>query len=169
MGHSFNNRESLLDDLGATPTPLLSPGEDPTAAAGATLPPLAWQDVDLRRGCGGNASVNADAVNDNDYGDDYNDDNGGNGNGNDGDGRHNLALALVQPHPHPHNEEDDCDAPPPSWRLALDVETFDGLARSMTTRGSSHVVLRAHHVKKYAKTGPPGDDGGGDDSTGRQR
>jgi hypothetical protein len=69
-----------------------SPGEDPAAAAGATLPPPAWQDVDLRRGCGGDASINADAVD--------NDDGNGNGsNGGDGNGGCNLALALAQPHP----------------------------------------------------------------------
>ena len=32
--------------------------EDLAAAAGATSPPLAWQDVDHRRGCRGDASVN---------------------------------------------------------------------------------------------------------------
>jgi hypothetical protein len=37
--------------------------------------------------------------------------------------------------------------------LALDVETFGGLAHSMKTRGSSHLVLRAHHVKKIRKDG----------------
>ena len=128
-----------------------SPGEDPTTAAGETLPPLAWQDVDLQRRCGGDASVNANAVNEDDYDDDYNDDDGSDGNGNDGDSGRNLALALAQPHPHPHNGEDDCDAPPPSWRLALDVKTFDGLSHNMKTRGSSHVVLCAHHVKKIRK------------------
>jgi hypothetical protein len=55
-------------------------------------PPPAWQDVDLRRGCGGDASFNADAVNNND-GD------GDGGNGGNGDSRRNLALALAQPHP----------------------------------------------------------------------
>jgi hypothetical protein len=55
------------------------------------LPP-AWQDVDLRRGCRGDAFVNADAVN-NDNGD-GNGSNGGNGNCG-----CNLALALAQPHP----------------------------------------------------------------------
>ncbi len=110
------------------------------------MPPLAWQDVGLRRRCGGDASVNADAVND----DDYNDDGG---DGDDGDGGCNLALALAQPHPHPRDGEGDRDASLPSWRLALDVETFDGLAHSMKTRGSSHVVLRAHHVKKICKDG----------------
>jgi hypothetical protein len=123
-----------------------SPGEDPAAAAGATSPPLAWQDVDLRRGCRGDASVNADAVDD----DDYNNDGG---KGNNGNGGRNLALALAQPHPHPRDGEGNRDASPPSWRLALDVETFDGLARSMKTRGSSHIVLRAHHVKKICKDG----------------
>ncbi len=67
-----------------------SPGEDPAAAAGATLPPLAWQDVDLRCGCGGDASVNADAIDD-DY---YNDD-GGDGDGAGDDGGRDLALALA--------------------------------------------------------------------------
>ncbi len=110
------------------------------------MPPLAWQDVDLRRGCGGDASINANAVND----DNYNDDGG---DGDDGDGGRDLVLALVQPHPHPGDGEGDHDASPPSWRLALNVETFDGLARSMKRRGSSHVVLRAHHVKKIRKDG----------------
>ncbi len=114
--------------------------------AGATLPPLAWQDVDLRRGCGGYASINADAVDN----DDYNDDGG---DGDNGDGGRDLALALAQPHPHPRDGEGDRDASPPSWRLALDVKTFDGLARSMKTRGSSHVVLRTHHIKKIRKDG----------------
>ena len=50
------------------------------AAAGAALLPLAWQDVDLRRGCGGNASVNAKAVDD----EDYNEDGGDNNDGGDG-------------------------------------------------------------------------------------
>ncbi len=72
--------------------PQLSPGEDPAAAAGATLPPLAWHDMDLRRGCGGDASVNTNTVN-NDNG------NGNGGNGGNGDGGRNLALALAQPHP----------------------------------------------------------------------
>jgi hypothetical protein len=85
--------------------------------------------VDLQRGCGGNASVNADAVND----DNYNED-GGNGNGDDSDGGRDLALALAQPHPHPHphprDGEGNRDASPPSWRLALNVKTFDGLART---------------------------------------
>jgi hypothetical protein len=110
------------------------------------LPPLAWQDVELRRGCGGNASVNADTVDN----DDYNDDGG---NGNNGDGGCNLALALVQPHPHPRDGEGDRNASPPSWRLALDIKTFDGLARSMKTRGSSHVVLCVNHIKKIRKDG----------------
>ncbi len=136
----------LLNDRGVAPTPPPSPEEDPAAAAGATSPPLAWQDVDLQRGCGGDASVNADAVDD----DDYNDDGG---DGNNGNGGCNLALALAQPHPHPRDGEGDRDASPPLWRLALDVETFDGLARSMKTRGSSHVVLRAHHIKKIRKDG----------------
>jgi hypothetical protein len=125
-----------------------SPGEDPATAVGVTLPPLARQDVDLQRGCGGNASVNADAVDNDDY--DYNDDGG---NGDDGDGGRDLVLVLAQPHPHPRNGEGDRDASPPSWRLALNVETFDGLARSMKTRGSSHVVLHTHHVKKIRKDG----------------
>ena len=72
---------SCHDDHGVTPTPPPSPGEDPAAAAGATLPPLAWQDVDLRCGCGGDASVNADAVDD-DY---YNDIDDKDGNYNDSD------------------------------------------------------------------------------------
>ncbi len=121
-------------------------GEDPAIAAGATSPPLAWQDVDLRRGCRGNASVNADAIDDDNY-----NDNGGNGDN--GDGGRNLALALAQPHLHPRDGEGDRNASPPSWRLALDVETFNGLARSMKMRGSSHVVLRAPHVKKIRKDG----------------
>ena len=120
--------------------------EDLAAAAGATSPPLAWQDVDLRRGCRGDASVNADAVDDNDYNDNGSD-------GDNGDGGRDLELALAQPHPYPCDGEGDRDASPPSWRLALDVETFDGLARSMKMRGSSHVVLRAHHVKKICKDG----------------
>jgi hypothetical protein len=78
----------LLNDHGVARTLLPSPGEDPAATAGTTLLPLAWQDVDLRRGCGGKASVNADAVDD----DDYNDDGG---DGDDGDGGRNLALALA--------------------------------------------------------------------------
>ncbi len=102
--------------------------------------------MDLRRRCGGDASVNANAKDN----DDYNDDGS---NGNDGGGGRDLALALAQPHPHPRDGEGDRDASPPSWRLALDVETFDGLARSMKTRGSSHIVLRAHHVKKIHKDG----------------
>jgi hypothetical protein len=102
--------------------------------------------VDLRHGCGGDASVNADAVNDDDYIDDG-------GDGDNGDGGRDLALALAQPHPHPRDGEGDCNASPPSWILALDVETFDGLVHSMKTRGSSHVVLRAHHVKKIRKDG----------------
>jgi hypothetical protein len=56
-------------------------GKDPAAAAGAASPPLAWQDVDLRRGCGGNASVNADAVDDDDYNNGSGDDNGDDSNG----------------------------------------------------------------------------------------
>ncbi len=110
------------------------------------MPPLAWQDVDLRRRCGGDASVNADAVDD----DDYNNDGG---DGDNGDGGRDLALALGQPHLHPRDGEGDRDASPPSWRLALDIETFNGLARSMKMRGSSHVDLRAHHVKKICKDG----------------
>jgi hypothetical protein len=136
----------LLNDHGVAPTPPPSPGEDPAAAAGATFPPLAWQDVDLRRGCRGNASVNADAIDDDDYNDDGSD-------GNNGDRGRDLALALAQPHPHPRDGEGNCDASPPSWRLTLNVETFDGLACSMKMRGSSHVVLRAHHVKKIRKDG----------------
>ncbi len=102
--------------------------------------------MDLQRGCGGDASVNAEAIND----DNYNNDGG---NGDDGNGGRDLALPLAQPHLHPRDGEGDRNASPPSWRLALDVETFDGLARSMKTRGSSHVVLRAHHVKKVRKDG----------------
>ncbi len=75
------------------------------------------------------------------------------GDGDDGDGGCDLALTLAQPHPHPRDGEGDHDASPPSWRLALDIETFDELARSMKTRGSSHIVLRAHHVKKIRKDG----------------
>jgi hypothetical protein len=89
--------------------------------------------VDLRRGCRGDASVNADAVNNDNYNNDGSD-------GNNGDGGCNLALVLTQPHPHPRNREGDRDASPPSWRLALNIKTFDGLAHSMKTRGSSHVV-----------------------------
>ncbi len=81
-----------LSKVLVVPTPPPSPGEDPAAAAGATSLPPAWQDVDLRRGCGGDASVNADAV-DNDDGD------GDGGNGGDGNGGRDLALALAQPHP----------------------------------------------------------------------
>jgi hypothetical protein len=126
--------------------PPSSPGEDPAAAAGATMPPLAWQDVDLRRGCGGNASVNANTVVDDDY-----NDNGGNGDN--GNGGRNLALALAQPHPHLRDGEGDRVASPPLWRLALNVKTFNGLAHSMKMRGSSHVDLFAHHVKKICKDG----------------
>jgi hypothetical protein len=68
------------------------PGEDPAAAAGATLPPPAWHDIDLRRECGGDASVNANAVN-------INDGDGNGGNGHNGNGGRNLVLAFVQPHP----------------------------------------------------------------------
>ncbi len=136
----------LLKDRGVAPTPPPSPGEDPAAAAGTTSPPLAWQDVDLRHGCGGDASINADAVED----DDYNDDDSNSG---DGDGGRDLALALAQPHPHLRDGEGDRNTSPPLWRLALDVKTFNRLARSMKTRGSSHVVLRAHHVKKICKDG----------------
>ena len=57
---------------------------------------MAWQDVDLRRGCGGDASDNADSVNN----DDYNNDSG---NGNNGDSGRDLALALAQPHLHPRD------------------------------------------------------------------
>ena len=81
--------------------------------------------MDLRCGCGGDASVNADAIDDDDY-----NDNSGDGNGNNGNGGRDLALALTQLHPHPRNGEGNRDASPPLWRLALDVETFDGLARS---------------------------------------
>ncbi len=102
-----------------------SPGEDPAAAAGATLPPLGWQDVDLRHGCRGNASVNANAVD----ADNYNDDDG-DGDSDDGDGGRDLALALAQPHPHLRDGEGNRDASPPSWRLALNVETFGGLTHS---------------------------------------
>ncbi len=125
-----------------------SPGEDPTTAAGATSPPLAWQDVDLQRRCGGDASVNADAVNDDDY-----NDGGGNSDSNNNDGGRDLALVLVQLHPHPRDKEGNRNASPPWWRLALDVETFNRLTRSMKTRGSSHVVLCAHQVKKICKDG----------------
>ena len=79
--------------------PPLSPGEDLATAAGTTSPPLTWQDVDHRRGCGGDASINAGAVVDNNY-----KDNGGNGDDIDGgdSGRGlvlalALALALAQP------------------------------------------------------------------------
>ncbi len=113
--------------------------------------------MDLRRRCGGDASVNANAKDN----DDYNDDGS---NGNNGGGGRDLALALAQPHPHPRDGEGDRDASPPSWRLALDVETFDGLARSMKTRGSSHIVYAPTMSRRYTKTGPPGEDGGGDDS-----
>jgi hypothetical protein len=54
------------------------------------LPPLAWQDVDHWRGCRDDASVNIDAVVDDNYKDDG-------GDGNDGDGGRDLALALAQP------------------------------------------------------------------------
>ncbi len=117
-----------------------SPWEDPAAAAGAMSPPLAWHDMDLRRGCGGDASVNANAVDD----DDYNDD-GGDGNSDDCNGGRDLVLALAQPHPHPRNGEGNRDASPPSWRLVLDVETFDGLARSANLRHGQvplHVAVR---------------------------
>jgi hypothetical protein len=50
--------------------------------------------VDLRSGCGGDASVNADAVDNNDG-----DGDGDGGNGGDGDGGRDLVLALAQPHP----------------------------------------------------------------------
>ena len=53
MGRWFYNDESLLNNRGVAP--MLPPS--PAATAGAMLPPLAWQDVDLRRGCGGVASV----------------------------------------------------------------------------------------------------------------
>ncbi len=71
---------------------MLSPEEDPAAAAGAMLLPPAWQDVDLWRGCGGDTSINADAINNNN-GD------GDGGNGGNGDSGRNLAFALAQPHP----------------------------------------------------------------------
>ena len=80
--------------------PPLSLGEYLAAAAGAALPPLAWQDVDLRCGSGGDASINVDTVVDNNYKDDGGDSDDGNGNdgdGNDGDGRCDLALALAKP------------------------------------------------------------------------
>ncbi len=48
MGCKFDNRESLLDDRGVAPMQPLSPGEDPAAAAGTALPPLAWQDAGKR-------------------------------------------------------------------------------------------------------------------------
>jgi hypothetical protein len=70
-----------------------------------TSPLLAWQDVDLQRRCGGDASANTDAVDN----DDYNEDGGGSG---DGDGGRDLALA--QPHPHPRDGEGDRDTSPPS-------------------------------------------------------
>ena len=121
------------------------------AAAGAALLPLAWQDVDLRRGCGGNASVNAKAVDD----EDYNEDGGDN---NDGDGGHNLALALAQPHPHPRNGEGDRDASPPSWRLTLNVEmttTARATKRvtrvtkaAATTSNSDEELLSTYHSRK---------------------
>ena len=133
VGCYFDNREPSFDDRGVAPTLPPSPGEDPSATAGATLPPLAWQDVDLRHGCGGNTFVNADAVDD----DNYNDDGAGNNDdGNDGEGGRDLALtlALVQPHPHPRDGGGNLDTSPPSWRLALDVKTFDGLARSTNLR-----------------------------------
>ncbi len=90
--------------------------------------------------------MNTDAVNNDDF-------NNNGSDGDNGDGGCNLALVLAQPHPHPRDGEGDRDASPPSWRLALNIETFDGLARSMKMRGSSHVVLRAHHVKKIRKDG----------------
>jgi hypothetical protein len=85
-----------------------SPEEDPAAAADATLPPLAWQDVDLRRGCRDDASVNADAIDNDDYNNNSGD--GNDGNGGNGNGRRNLALALMQPHPHPRAGEGNRDA-----------------------------------------------------------
>ena len=85
--------------------------EDPAAAADATSPPLAWQDMDLRRGCRDDASVKADAIDNDDYNDNSGDGNDGNdGNGGNGDGRRNLALALMQPHPHPRAGEGNRDA-----------------------------------------------------------
>ncbi len=53
MGCKFVNRESLLGDRGVAPTRPPSPEEDPATAAGATLPPLAWQTINERaRGWG---------------------------------------------------------------------------------------------------------------------
>jgi hypothetical protein len=73
-----------------------SPGEDPAAAAGATSLPLAWQDVDLWRRCGGNTSVNADVVDDDDYNNNDGNGNGnGNGDGNDGNGGRDLVLTAT--------------------------------------------------------------------------
>ena len=72
--------------------PSLSTGEDLAAMAGVKSPSLAWQDVDHQFGCGGDASVNVDAIIDNHYKDD-----GGDGNDDDGDGGCNLPLALAQP------------------------------------------------------------------------
>jgi len=40
----------------------LSPEEDPAANAGALSPPPAWQDMDLWRICGGDPSINANAI-----------------------------------------------------------------------------------------------------------
>jgi hypothetical protein len=77
----------LLDDLGVALTPPLSPREDLATAAGTTLPPLAWQDVNHRHRCGGNASINVDAIVDYDYKDDGSDING--------NGGRNLALADI--------------------------------------------------------------------------
>jgi hypothetical protein len=118
-----------------TTTPPPSPGEDPAAAAGTISPPPppSWQDVDLRRrGCGGDASFRADAGAVDDGIDDC------------GAGGRDLVLALAQPRPHPRDGEDDRDAPPPpSWRLALDVETFDGLVRSMKTTTTTTTTTTA--------------------------
>ena len=82
--------------------PLPVPGEHPAATVGAMLSPLAWQVVDLRCGCGGNASLNIDTI------DDVNDSDGSNS-GN-SDSGHNLALTQL--HPYPRDEEGGCDAPP---------------------------------------------------------
>ena len=86
MGRQLDH-ESSLDDLGVALTPPLSPGEDLAAAAGATSPPLVWQDVNHRRRCEGDASVNVDNTVDYDYKDDGSDING--------NGGRNLALADI--------------------------------------------------------------------------
>ena len=104
--------------------------EDLAAAAGATSPPLAWPGKTWTSGADAEAThpltptpsttttmttamAKATTVT----------------------GGRDLALALAQPHPHPRAGEGDRDASPPSasWRLALDVETFDGLVRSIGT------------------------------------